>query len=727
MAKFTRYRDLANPASPQIGIGGGGDVAASLSRTFDEFGQRVQQVALGLASQAGAVAGAREGAAGQPKPKNSFGGLTAYGRAYNSAAEAAYFSKIETDIAAKADELQRANEAEPTQFDVLAGAYSTGVLESVVPEYKDRVSNLMNRAFLQVRSNLLDQRVARDREDNLAAVQESIPFSITDFVKHSLTLPSQEGDAVMLAGRADLHARIDGLVNEKVIGSVKALDLKESIDKGIAQEYLDQRSEPFLNKMVAAMRANTEVGDAMASNFMANPAIPEDVKARVWESYDKQRTALHSERSRTFGESSAGFAADIAHGQYGPAMIARARRLFQLGASSVDEFQGFMSAIANNEDKAMEDGVDISRVTDIMKLEDPLLGLDPKNEKDRKAVGVYFDALTVQAGLHPGDERWQAAATAVATKTNIMPAAADRWARINALSPDPNKAAQASAFIKRVSTNNSPAWDYNRDPKLDAYAREVNDGIASGVSPAEAVTVAKQLVYDVSDKQIENLHYQYRKGIKDDPNSSSLNTLLKHDERTAEFGFFSNSLRAPIPQDMQYEYDRLVARYYDYSGGDIEKARSRANDAILSQWGVTKMNGTPQMVKFPPEKFYGVNQTMIDTDKAAVLKAVNYTGDPAKTYLAPLPQETERSNGRTWALMTTDEYGNPEPVRKSNNMPMFYQLPLSAEARRAAAEADKQRLLTEARAKREAAKRMDKLATQQLMLVPGLGPAIQAQ
>jgi hypothetical protein len=144
---------------------------------------------------------------------------------------------------------------------------------------------------------------------------------------------------------------------------------------------------------------------------------------------------------------------------------------------------------------------------------------------------------------------------------------------------------------------------------------------------------------------------------------------------------------APAPSlEMQGEYNGLVSRMYNYTNGDVAQAQRLAYDAIKSRYGVTTMNGAPEIVKYSPEKFYGLPPQFIRADVADVVKAAGSDVDPAKVRIHATP-DVERTKGqRGWLLQTLDEYGNYDTLRDQHNQPVYYDLPLDPAALKAAAE-----------------------------------------
>lgn len=707
MAQLPRYRDAVRPAALDVSADNGSARAADqLGQIYANFGAQTAQVAGGLATQAGEAAGTQAGAFGTPEPKEGFTGLSAYGRAYNSAAEVAYLSKTQRDVLSKMDDIERQSEADPEKFETLAGAVVAGY-EDVLPEYKARVVDMIDRQIIASRSKILDQKLTYDRHQHIADYSSGTEPSIKATVQEALMLPPEEGDKALIGAIADNDAKLAAMQKDHTIDPVAAEQLSASFKDGLAKALDQARATVVLDKLTAQARADVEVGDQMFSQFMAKDGVDPQVRAIVEQEYGDMRSGLLQERSRTHAEFSADFSARLARGEYGAKAEADARQLYRVGASSVDEFQGFMAHIAQNEKAAIEDGVDISRVTDAMSQQVRGLGLDPRNPADQKAVNSYFKHVMEQSGYAPGSSQWQAAAERVANRTNVLPDAADSFYRRSMMSEDPTRVAQGAAGAARIMRTNKVAWDYNRDPKITAYAMNINDMLEAGVPVVEAVNAVNATTFDLDDKKREQLHAQYgtNKRALSQENASYLQGQLNHspemqDPRTGVYGFFRSAPTASA--DMQSEYDKLVRVYYTLNDGDVDKAREVANQHLMSTWGFTTMNGTPELVKYPPEKMNpNLTSDAIIADKTQTLRDAGYTGDASTVKLATIPGTTDRSNGVIWALVAPSPYGGrAEPVLDGRNQAILFRLDTGSTAARDAAQKHKRELIEAAAQRR---------------------------
>jgi hypothetical protein len=535
---------------------------------------------------------------------------------------------------------------------------------------------------------------------------------LRDAVNGALMLSGKQADQFIIGAIADNDARLARLVEDNITDPVAAERDSARFKTEFAKGLLDARAQMITERFINQARADVELGDKMFAGFMDDPSIAADVKDKVKQDYRSARGALQEERGALFADESAQLSAAISRGLHGPEGEAHVRDLYRRGGISRDEYQGFLSHMANNEDAAIKGGLDIARVQEVMDSPDGSRGLDPAHPKDKAAVDAWFKLNT--AGIPQGSERWQAAAVYTAQKTNVLPESVDSWARTGMLSDNQLMAAQSAAFVNRVVTIAPKAWDYNADPKINSFMRMTNANLEAGLSPQEAAGNARRLVYEMPDNVRKTLEQQYvaNKGAYPKGNQRYLESTIGGDAkfRIPESGFFGSVFGATdpikVPNQMAIEFSALVSDYYTLNNGDIAAARRTAADHLSSIWGVTRMNGVPELMKYAPEAQYpNLTPEGIVTHKVEELTRLGYTGDPGKVRIIELPGETARTEGKKWGLgVVRPDGGQDMLLDPRNNMPLAFVLPLDIDMRRneadkakavgleQAAEARKQRL-----------------------------------
>lgn len=692
-----RYRDLVSPAliDTNVPSNGNADTAATLAQALGSFGNTVSGIGQQVLGAQGHEAGTAAGLDKSAQPVHGWKQYTAYNQAYNSAAEAAYSARTQVDIADTADRLELENEANLPAYQAKSQAYADGLLKAAPPEYRARIQLALDSRLRAGAKKVESQQIAKQKDDQQASYIAGVPAKISLTLKGLENSTSEEADAAIMTAVDDNDKQLQALVKDNVITAVHAEKLRQGFHAELDTGLSNARVEKAVGSMMDLARANVEKGDAALADVERNPNLSEDEKVAVRKYYEQGRNQLFFERSRQYAEASVALAGRLASGAAGPGVEGAARDLYRKGAISVDEFQSSIAASRRNAKQHIEDGADRAAVVTALQGG---MGLDPTDPAQRKAAESVFSSWVAQAGAQPGDERWQAAATEFIHSTNILPESAKAWARVSMLSGDPAQAVPAAAFFERVQKANSSAWEYQSEPKLAAFAGQMNQYLAAGVDPKRAYDIAHRNAYELTDAQREMLRNQFREGKLEKNNDSELHDALKEDKS------FNPSMFSRIPAmplAMRAEYGALTEQLYTATNGDEKLARQLAAKAVTSHYGISEVNGRPEIMKYAPEKMYpGATADVIRVDMADAAKAAGVTADPASIRLVPHPDFFERSKGRVWALEALDADGVPDMIRGPDNRPVPYGLPFGSDFT-AARKAALQKKVDEAKAERD--------------------------
>jgi hypothetical protein len=683
----TRYRDLQSPVSLQTGLvdNSPARAAQSLAQSFSEFENVAGSLGGALREQQGLLEGEAAGAGGTPQPRSGLAATTRYGAAYNGAAEVSYANKVSMDVAADIDRIETEAEADPLLYGEKTKGLMEGTLADAPPEWRTRLEQ-----HIAPRVQAGAMRVARAadtvrKQEALAGHLDSEPVVISQLVRTVRELPGEAGDAEMARVVAERHAQIDALVEDNVLDPVQAQRLRQSFGEQVDKALSADRTGSLVEEIVAAARTDVEAADDLLTTIDARDDLSLDEKTAVRSAYREQSELLRFERTRVHMEDLAGLSRRLAAGEFS-GIRAEAGRLYRRGALSPAEYEQYVGAAERNRQAEIEK--DSSREA----MEIVTGPYDPANTDHQKAAEQLFQDVTKVGGAKPGDERWRATALAMVQERNILPKSAESWARVALLSNDPIAAAQAADFMDRVQQAKPNAYAWNSEPKLEALASGLKDNMAAGMDPTEAYETARKTTWDMKDSDRATREEEYRKLLKKDPNANAISGTL-NDVYEDEPWMQS---KLPVPVAARAEYDGLVRQYYLLTD-DLKKARELAGSKVKQSWGVSRVNGKPAFIKYPPER-YGLDPAVVRADIAASVEPLGL--DPAKVQLVP-SASTDRTKGTTWALGYVDETGMPEIVLDKNNRPLAYGLPLGvgfAEAKAAA----RAKNLTRAQVERDA-------------------------
>ncbi len=666
-----RYRQLQAPVLlDDTQDNGGAAAATALSNTFKTF----EQASLGIAGDIRAGQGRREGAAAGLqsafKPRLGFFSHTAYSEAFNTAGFASYLSKTATDIDATVDRIEQETQGDSASYAAKVAGFSKGLLSGVPKELMPRVELMLQARTAAGSTRVRAQEMEDTRQKQHADFLEGMDARASLAMK---SLDGPLGDASLVSLVTDNDLQADALVKDHVITATQAQQYKQAFKQKLDQALAGSKLMFAVDGLMSATRQDVEAGDRAVRDLEARTDLDSHDKRVIIDEFQKQRTNFEYAQSRAYMPQSTALAQSLASGAYGPELEHEARRLYRAGAISSAEFEAHMVGSARNEQKAIEDGADINAVEHAL---NDGHGLDPTNEKQRKAADKLFQQLTTTAGTPPGSDRWQIGAIEFARRANVLPESAQSWARVNLLSRDPNAASVAASFMKRVEDANPLANPYNDDPKLATLVDRLNTNLANGLSPQNAYELALKS-WNMTDEQRNVIKERYRADKVGQGNADALRSALNGSDKF-DPSVFSSAPSASIA--MQAEYDSLVEQYFAATGGNTKQARDLAFRALSSLWGVSEVNGSREVMKYPPE-LYGLPPAFVRTDIAQTLHDAGVAVAQDSVRLVP-NAATERTKGRVWTLVHTDEYGAQDVLLDQRNKPVLYQLPLGQDFER---------------------------------------------
>jgi soluble lytic murein transglycosylase len=225
--------------------------------------------------------------------------------------------------------------------------------------------------------------------------------------------------------------------------------------------------------------------------------------------------------------------------------------------------------------------------------------LDPKDERIKNAVNEDYKAKLQQLrqGPHNSEDTLRFVSNYV-DRVGFVPPSLQGGIRQNLRSADPNMQ-MAGARILRAITAKNP--NLLKDFAEDDIARgvQINHYVDAGMKPEEAIQKAEE------DGRI---------------------TAAQRTARAEQYGLLSakkERMNAPKIVAAAFGSDvsgttaigsggaQLVADFEDLRRdefirtGDMEEANAAALQLVKRHWGVTGVNGKAEIVKYPPERYYG--------------------------------------------------------------------------------------------------------------------------
>lgn len=352
------------------------------------------------------------------------------------------------------------------------------------------------------------------------------------------------------------------------------------------------------------------------------------------------------------------------------------------------------------------------------------LPLDPANAQHRKMLDATF--LQSAGKAPPGDPRWIMAAGGLTRQTKMLPPSAESWLRSAARATDPAIVGRAADFYGAIA-DQVPEAAARVDTDAKSMLALVSQMVKAGATPVSAYEQARKSVFEVRRDLVEERRRQWAgKKVREETRDDLVDRIDRDfDTWLTREPAASAALQADFEQQ---------ARVYFETTGDAGVARNLAWQDVKRIYGVSNVNGKPQLLPYAPEAMFpGLPVDLVRsdiaraiTDQAAGVRVVGSDGAlsdavprPEAVRLVPFEQ-TARTEGRVWYLGFTDEYGAPDVLRDKAGVPLAYELPVTKDAFEAAetAQFDQQRVSLEDR--RVKSKERRDLLREQLMMGPAL-------
>tara|TARA_R110002050_G_scaffold504_30_gene3499 strand:+ start:708 stop:2954 length:2247 start_codon:yes stop_codon:yes gene_type:complete len=253
----------------------------------------------------------------------------------------------------------------------------------------------------------------------------------------------------------------------------------------------------------------------------------------------------------------------------------------------------------------------------------------------------------------------------LAARTGILPDAAKADIR-NGLAGESDAQARAADIIIRIDDANLPGNPLSGIPAPDlARARLINKMVIAGVEPKAAVERASRLVDPDNQATVE----ARKKAFKDiDPPLA---------DEVADQVFdglfeFQPDVSAHNLAILEAETRGLMERQYLLTG-DANLSKTYALKQIQRTWGVTEADGNKRLMKYPPERFYGIGEDDGEWMQKQLLEDIKTAGSVAETVYIEADQRTAREADRgrpSWLVIVPDETGALTPIVGEDGQPL---------------------------------------------------------
>jgi hypothetical protein len=353
--------------------------------------------------------------------------------------------------------------------------------------------------------------------------------------------------------------------------------------------------------------------------------------------------------------------------------------------------------------KGAEDGAGRQLVQDAY---DGKYFLDPKNKDQKIDANNWFLDKVNQSQVPTGSDAYINLGAEFAHRTGMVPEPVMDWSRaVMVASKDPQQVYQAAVAVDRMRAASPRGFEYADD---DHKLASISDGVLrltkAGMAVPEAVATAREN-YARGEDQRKLMDEQWktqRPFGKDDTNLDGvLSKQVADDPALTKAGWLWGRNPLPHPPAMQADYEELTRSKFNHNGGNLPQAEADAARDIGTKWGITQMNGQPELVKYPPERMFrapdggpGLTAQDIRTDieqhaasgdfkdsfvhwNNETHKMEPFKPDATNIKLVSVPGVTDNSGGKRWGVMYQDaDLQAPEALYDKNHNPLMYELPV---------------------------------------------------
>jgi hypothetical protein len=657
-----------------IPVSGRAAEAEELANAFKGFSKGASHVGDILSGNAGKAAGSQAGLDPGFQPKTGLAAVTAFGASYNAAAHVTYVANTQTSIEATINQAEQDNPHDPIAFQQQVQAARAATLKETPSLYQPEVQTMFDRRIEAGHNRIAEATIKQGVQDGIAAYTGTVESRIKTAIRTAADLPADKASATIQQAMHDNSTMIDGLVSPQGISKERAVTLKQEFQDKLTEEVHTHHAESVAGNWVDTARTTQDItsGDKALASYVNDPANSNEDKARVGAEYARQREAFEHQQGSLHAPEIQALADHIeqipgekeGRGASGPEVQGAIDSARKQGWISTEYARSLSEHAAHNAAKGQVDDADSYNVDRVMHGEEAKF--DPKDPRAGKAVDTYFKTVTAANGFARGTEGYENLAVSVMTGTSVVPPTIRKGIIGDLQSGDPIKAAAAARLQERLYTANPGADVYQEDSKSAAVGDAIQRNLDANMSPQQAYDMARNQIdvpKDVQDQR--KLEYSDAVRTAIDKNAKNANAdMLRSKLKDSGIGgehWYGNDVPPEASPAMRAEYEGLTKEFYARTG-KIDQAQDLAFKQVQKSWGLTSVNGTPELMKWGPS---AAETPIIRDGIAQTMSALQLKDDPSTVKLTPFGG-TNLTQGRLWNLQRADG----TTVRDAQNNPV---------------------------------------------------------
>lgn len=478
--------------------------------------------------------------------------------------------------------------------------------------------------------------------------------------------------------------------------------LSRVVDPRDRKELLDfarvKYGKAFADKVVDVYRNQGPIAGSVMYAKVDKLDVPDEIKDQIRKGIQQDRMALQAERQQQYGQELLQVHEAISSGEPPAGTRDRIYHLWRVDALPGTLAGSMLGELDRAERRNAEDAASFASIDQSFKNPGKF-PLHPWDKDEMETLGDWFDAQTKHAGAAPGSQPWINFGLQVEANTGAVPKTMRDWIGSTIIGSKDAKAVVAAAdAIDRIKQTNAAAAQYFADDKrLSSFADQVmNLKRAGNMSDEDVVAIARERearLPDEQKKRDEEWRYAQPAGSHDLWLQNVITEQLKDDPNYTTGHWYGHTIDFRPPAGMVADYEAGLRSYWERNGHDMKGAQESEGRDIKLSWGLSMMNGRPEMLRTPPERMFpGLTTDVIRAHVAQEVKEnpewfrhwnpasgklEQFEADPSKVILAPSPTGSTRlTNGLTWALTYERSPGVFEPIFGKNGGALEMDLPV---------------------------------------------------
>ena len=410
--------------------------------------------------------------------------------------------------------------------------------------------------------------------NTVEVVKESLEIGMNQTYRDPSSYEESLANATLVISTSDIpesakekaiQEQTESLMTQKLLGIINQ-DPKAAVKEIESGDY-DSLSPDTLNKLSASAKSQSDAVDRQN----------EINRTKVEVENQKQLNAQNA-------QAQSNLEIGVSRGEMGFVEIEKA---YDTGVITPEKRTQLTKSVDARVKKMQDENIIVAQVSAAIDAGQPL---DYRNPDHKKGVDAFYKNL-------PDESKTPDVIVSLVNSTKVIPSQVETMLNAS-MKGSPDQVESASNLVARLNES-SPEASSQLPEDTRAMGIGVANMVAGGVSPAKAVEVMHNNIYNTSKEMKEVLKSQLTQKDLVSKKASGFKAALGK----VSDSFFTPK-RTPSMNSMEAEFN-LIANNYYMKTQDIDSAIKLATADIQKVWGSTWVDGKERVMKYSPEKIYG--------------------------------------------------------------------------------------------------------------------------